>query len=82
MDDEQIFEHRGHGSMDDEQIFVDQAIVYKMVRRAKGAAKAVRPPCVRATGYCRAMAQCALQNSSAQHSARHGSRSWVCNPMS
>ena len=40
------------------------------------------PPCVRATGYCRAMAQCALQNYSAQHSARYGSGSWVCNPMS
>ena len=39
-------------------------------------------PCVRATGYCRAMAQCALQNYSAQHSARYGSGSWVCNPMS
>ena len=39
-------------------------------------------PCVRATGYCRAMAQCALQNYSAQHSARYGSVSWVCNPMS
>ena len=38
--------------------------------------------CVRATGYCRAMAQCALQNYSAQHSARYGSGSWVCNPMS
>ena len=39
-------------------------------------------PCVRATGYCRAMAQCALQNYSAQHSARYGSGSWICNPMS
>ena len=39
-------------------------------------------PCVRATGYCRVMAQCALQNYSAQHSARYGSGSWVCNPMS
>ena len=39
-------------------------------------------PCVRATGYCRAMAQCALQNYSAQYSARYGSGSWVCNPMS
>ena len=27
------------------------------------------------------MAQCALQNYSAQHSARYGSGSWVCNPM-
>ena len=35
-------------------------------------------PCVRATGYCRAMAQCALQN----YSAHYGSGSWVCNPMS
>ena len=39
-------------------------------------------PCVRATGYCRAMPQCALQHYSAQHSARYGSGSWVCNPMS
>ena len=39
-------------------------------------------PCMRATGYCRAMAQCALQNYSAQHSARYGSGSLVCNPMS
>ena len=42
----------------------------------------VARPCVRATGYCRAMAQCALQNYSAQHSSRYGSGSWVCNPMS
>ena len=42
----------------------------------------LQQPCVRATGYCRAMAQCALQNYSAQHSARYGSGSWVCNPMS
>ena len=39
-------------------------------------------PCVRATGYCRAMAQCALQRHSAGHSARYGSVSLVCNPMS
>ena len=38
-------------------------------------------PCVRATGYCRAMAQCALQRHSAGHSARYGSGSWVCNPV-
>ena len=39
-------------------------------------------PCVRATGYCRARARCALQNYSVQHSARYGSGSWVCKPMS
>ena len=39
-------------------------------------------PCVRATGYCTAMAQCALKNYSARHSARYSSGSWVCNPMS
>ena len=44
--------------------------------------KEAREPCVRATGYSRSMAQCALQNYSAQHSARYGLGSWVCNPMS
>ena len=39
-------------------------------------------PCVRATGYCCGMAQCALQRHSARHSARYGLGSWVCNPMS
>ena len=43
MDDEQIFAGWGRGSMDDEHIFVDKAIVYKMVRRAVRAAKAIRP---------------------------------------
>ena len=43
MDDEHIFSRRGRGSMDDEQIFVGQAIVHKMVRRAMRAAKAIRP---------------------------------------
>ena len=40
------------------------------------------PPCVRATGYCRAMDQCAPQRHSARHNTRYGSGSWVCNPMS
>ena len=41
-----------------------------------------QPACVRATGYCRAMAQCSLQNYSARHGARYSSGSWVCNSMS
>ena len=51
-------------------------------QEAQDILKSSTQPCVRATGYCRAMAQCALQNYSAQHSARYGSGSWVCNPMS
>ena len=43
MDDEQIFARRGRGGAEDEQIFVGQAIVYKIVRRAMCAAKAIRP---------------------------------------
>ena len=43
MDDRQIFARRGRRTMDDEQIFIDQAIVYQMVRRAMRAAKAIRP---------------------------------------
>ena len=39
-------------------------------------------PYLRATVYRRAMAQFALQNYRAQHSALYGSGSWVCNPMS
>ena len=54
----------------------------RMVQQLGGKKSETDIPCVRATGYCRAMAQCALQNYSAQNSARYGSGSWVCNPMS